>query len=203
MKVSAFDFDGTLTTKDTFIELIRYVHGTRKMYLGFLLFLPVLILMKLRLYPNWKAKQRVFSWFFKGMTLDEFDHYCAAFALDHQSLIRPKGMQAIRDALVEGAKVIIISASIDNWVRPFFSDMGEIVVEGTQIDVRDGVLTGKFLTKNCYGREKVKRLQKHFPYRQTYQLTAFGDSRGDKELLNYADKGYFKPFRGKRQRKAR
>ena len=31
MKIYAFDFDGTLTRRDTFIEFIRYVFGTRRM----------------------------------------------------------------------------------------------------------------------------------------------------------------------------
>ena len=68
MRIYAFDFDGTLTTKDTLIEFIRFSKGIVRLFLGFLLFSPLLILMKLHLYPNWKAKQRVFSWFFKGMS---------------------------------------------------------------------------------------------------------------------------------------
>ena len=66
MRIYAFDFDGTLTTKDTLIEFIRFSKGRVRLFLGFLLFSPLLILMKLHLYPNWKAKQRVFSWFFRG-----------------------------------------------------------------------------------------------------------------------------------------
>lgn len=34
-----------------------------------------------------------------------------------------------------------------------------------------------------------------FPNRSEYYLIAFGDSRGDKELLEYADEGHYKPFR--------
>ena len=52
MKICAFDFDGTLTKKDTFVEFIRYVHGERKTITGFLLHFPVLLLMKLHLYSN-------------------------------------------------------------------------------------------------------------------------------------------------------
>lgn len=76
MRIYAFDFDGTLTTKDTLIEFIRFSKGRVRLFLGFLLFSPLLILMKLHLYPNWKAKQRVFSWFFKGMSLDSFNRLC-------------------------------------------------------------------------------------------------------------------------------
>ena len=55
MKIYAFDFDGTLTRRDTFIEFIRYVFGTRRMLAGILRFAPILVLMKLGRYPNWKA----------------------------------------------------------------------------------------------------------------------------------------------------
>ena len=61
--------------------------------------------------------------------------------------------------------------------------------------VKDGVLTGRFLTRNCYGEEKVNRLNALYPNRQDYHLIAFGDSRGDKELLAFADESHFKPFR--------
>ena len=64
--VAVFDFDGTLTTKDTFIEFIRFSCGKRKFFLGFMLFSPMIALMKLNLYPNWKCKQKVYSWFYKG-----------------------------------------------------------------------------------------------------------------------------------------
>ena len=66
---------------------------------------------------------------------------------------------------------------------------------GTQIEVKDGMLTGRFLTRNCYGQEKVNRILALYPNRQDYYLTAFGDSRGDKEMLAWADESYFKPFR--------
>ncbi|MCR5077924.1 MAG: haloacid dehalogenase-like hydrolase [Prevotella sp.] len=198
-EVCAFDFDGTLTTRDTLLEFIRYVHGGGKMLMGFLLHSHLLVMMKLRLYPNWKAKQRVFSWFFKGMSVSQFEDYCQAFARDSGRLMRPAGLQRIRQAIAEGSDVVIISASIDDWVRPFFDEFGEkIAVEGTRIEVRDNVVTGRFLTANCYGQEKVNRLLARYPYRAAYHLTAFGDSRGDKELLEYADMGYYKPFRSGR-----
>ena len=63
-QIVAFDFDGTLTTKDTLLEFIRYVCGDMAFTIGFLRYSPLLVLMKLGLYPNYKAKQKVFSYFF-------------------------------------------------------------------------------------------------------------------------------------------
>ena len=191
-KVYAFDFDGTLTTKDTLLEFIRFAKGTFAFGLGFLRYAYLLVLMKLGFYPNWKAKQKVFAHFFKGTSIEDFDAICQKFAASSRHLLRPKGIEAIEKALNEGSEVLIISASIDNWVQPFFA---EVKVLGTQIEVTDGKLTGRFLTKNCYGEEKVNRLKAIYPNRQDYHLTAFGDSRGDKEMLAFADESYYKPFR--------
>lgn len=191
-KVYAFDFDGTLTTKDTLLEFIRFAKGTTSFWLGFLRYAHLLVLMKLGMCPNWKAKQKVFAHFFAGMTIEDFDAICQEFAASSRHLLRPKGIEAINQAISEGSDVLIISASIDNWVQPFFP---QVKVLGTQVEVVDGKLTGRFLTKNCYGEEKVNRLKALYPNRQDYHLTAFGDSRGDKELLAYADESHFKPFR--------
>lgn len=191
-KIYAFDFDGTLTTRDTLIAFIRYAKGTSAFVLGFLRHAHLLVLMKLGLYPNWKTKQRVFSYFFKGMRLEDFDALCQQFARDHRQLLRPEGLKTIEQASAEGADIVVVSASIDNWVRPFFRDVN---VLGTQIEIADGKLTGRFLTNNCYGQEKVNRILAQYPDRSEYTLIAYGDSRGDKELLAFADEAHFKPFR--------
>ena len=183
----AFDFDGTLTTRDTLIAFIRYACGTPRFLLGFLLHAPLLVLMKLRLYSNGKAKQRLFSWFFRGMPIETFDTLCQSFASTHRHLLRPETVRLLQQALSEGSEVLVVSASIDNWVQPFFP---AVTVLGTQIEVIDGRLSGRFLTPNCYGQEKVRRILALHPDRSAYRLTAYGDSRGDRELLAFADEAH-------------
>ena len=192
-KILFFDFDGTITTKDTLLEFILYSCGKVKFLLGFLLYSPLLILMKFGLYPNWKAKQHVFSYFFRGMKIDDFDSVCRRFAVDCRYLLRPEAVKDMETAMTEGIKVYVVSASIDNWVQPFF-EFGKVL--GTQIDVINGILTGRFMTPNCYGPEKVRRIKEVLTEpRSHYYIIAYGDSRGDKEMLDYADEEHFRPFR--------
>lgn len=198
-KIYCFDFDGTLTTSDTLLEFIKYAKGRGRFLMVFLMYSPLLVLMKLHLYPNWKAKQQIFAHLFAGMRIEKFDALCRGFAEESQHLLRPKGITLLHEALVAGAQVFIVSASIDNWVRPFFDirNLKGVQVLGTQIEVEDGKLTGRFKSNNCYGKEKVHRIAealKSFE-RSEYEIEAFGDSRGDKEMLAFADKGHFKPFR--------
>ena len=198
-KIYCFDFDGTLTTSDTLLEFIKYAKGTSRFLMVFLKYSPLLVLMKLHLYPNWKAKQQIFAHLFAGMRIEKFDALCRGFAEESQHLLRPKGITLMHEALVAGAQVFIVSASIDNWVRPFFDirNLKGVQVLGTQIEVEDGKLTGNFKSNNCYGKEKVHRIAEALkPFeRSEYEREAFGDSRGDKEMLAFADKGHFKPFR--------
>ena len=191
-KIVVFDFDGTLTCKDSFVEFIRFACGQRAFFLGFLRYAHILVLMLLHLYSNDKAKELVFSHFFKGMSIDDFNTLCQKFALSHSYILRPEGIKTLRQAEEDGAEVLIISASVDNWVSQFFPS---VRVLGTQIEVNDGYVTGRFLSNNCFGKEKVNRLLALYPNRSDYHLTAYGDSRGDKEMLAFADESYYKPFR--------
>ena len=121
MTIHAFDFDGTLTRRDTLIEFIRYVKGNKEFLIGFLKHLHLLILMKIGIMPNWKTKRIIFQYFFGGMTLEKFNEYCEKFAKEKASLLRKKGMAAVNKAMMDGDQVVIISASIENWVEPFFT----------------------------------------------------------------------------------
>ena len=165
---------------------------------------PLLVLMKFKLYPHWRVKQKVFSRCFGGITVERFNDYCRLFAEKYRStVLRPAGMEAVWQALGEGAVVMIVSASVDNWVRPFFNDVlpsssgqGTLLVLGTQVEAADGRLTVRFMGRNCYGAEKVCRISAMLPaLREDCYIVAFGDSRGDREMLQYADEAHYRPFR--------
>lgn len=59
-KIYCFDFDGTLTKKDTLIEFIKFSMGKTRFLMGFLLYSPILVLMKLHFSPTGK-RSRLFS----------------------------------------------------------------------------------------------------------------------------------------------
>lgn len=202
-----FDFDGTLTNKDSLIEFLRFSKGDAYTFCLFLIYSPYLILMKLGLYSNQKAKQKIFSFCFKGMLIRDFDTICKNFAESRADLLRMEGLREIERIMEQHAKTMVVSASIRNWTSPLLGtcfnitdhlDSKGIMVIGTEIEVIDGRVTGKFSTPNCYGPEKVNRIKSIIPNRNDYHIVAYGDSNGDKELLEYADESHYKPFRNGR-----
>lgn len=197
-RIAVFDFDGTITRKDTLIEFIRFTKGSVPLYWGLLLHLPWLILMKLHLYDNSKTKERVFSYFFKGMSLEDFDQLGQAYYNTQATILfHPDASQKIGEHKREDDKIVILSASIENWVRPFASALQAEGLLGTQAEVIEGKLTGKFATPNCYGAEKVRRLKEWLMHNEIENpyIIVYGDSRGDKELLQFANESYYKQFK--------
>ena len=188
--IAVFDLDGTLTTKDTLLEFIKFACGVPRLYWGFLLFCPILILMKLHLFPNWKAKQMIFSHFFKGWEYNDFKAKGQLFANEIEKMENRKMLEKLNGHLNHSDVVYVISASIFEWVQPWCEKIGVSRVLATQIEVdANGIISGRFATKNCYGKEKVRRLLEVEPERRSYILYAYGDSRGDKEMIAFSDYG--------------
>lgn len=195
MTLTLFDFDGTITTDDSLIKFIRFVVGDVKTVFGMLLLSPMLITYKLKLIPNYKAKQWMLSYFFKGMKEQQFLKVAEEYSLKHiDTILRPKAMEKIAWHKEKGHKVVVVSASIECWLKPW-CEKNDLDLIATKIEISDGLVTGRFLTKNCYGIEKANRVKELYDLNDYDYIYAYGDSRGDKELLELSDENFYKPFR--------
>lgn len=185
--IAAFDFDGTITTKDTLFDFIQFYHGLFKLGVGLLVLSPMLALFKIGLIKNSTAKQLMFSYFFKGQNMEVFNQKCQAYIHRINEILNPEITKKIDFHKAEGHQIVIVSASITNWIKPWAYKKGFERVIGTEIEVNNNIITGRFATPNCYGKQKALRLSKIYPKRNEYILYAYGDSSGDSELLAMAD----------------
>ncbi|MGM9714518.1 MAG: HAD family hydrolase [Prevotella sp.] len=183
------DFDGTLTLRDTLFEIIAFNVGHVALLWCLLVLSPWLVLMKLGLYSNQRAKERLLYSVFRGMSHDSFAEMSVRFARSCRGRIMRHDLLSLLQSEAEGgAEVIVVTASPAVWVRPFVPGF---TVIGTEMEFDDKGFTGHFSTPNCYGPEKVRRVLDYKPdilsRRANYHITAYGDSRGDREMLEYAD----------------
>ena len=72
MVLAIFDFDGTITNRDSFRHFLQYAVKKPVFYRGLILLSPVLLGYVLGFVPNNIAKQRVFAHFFGGWTTEKF-----------------------------------------------------------------------------------------------------------------------------------
>lgn len=187
-----FDFDGTLTKKDTLLAFIVFTHGWPRTLLGFLLLSPYIIGWKLSLINNQYAKERLLRYFFGGEPRTSFDQRCLAFAAQELTqLIRPEASRLIAQYKQSGERMIVISASPENWVSPWCKSQ-ELECIASRLEYKDGRLTGKIDGANCHGAEKVRRLRDIVSVEDYATIIAYGDSGGDRELLALAHEKHYR-----------
>ncbi len=137
-RIAFFDFDGTITTKDTLLELIKFQKGKTYFYFGFLINFPMLIAYKLRLISGHQAKQAILRFFFNHTPYSAFRDQCERFALSVlPGLIRPKAIKEINTLLNTGIEVVIVTASVDAWIKSWSDTFGVPLIT-TLLEVKDG-----------------------------------------------------------------
>ena len=192
--LALFDFDGTITVSDTFMEIIKHQKGAMRFYLGMIILSPVLLLYKTKLIRNWRAKEIVLTFFFRGMTVAEFQQKCDEFIHDKLPyLIKKEALLKIDFHKNQQDRVVVVSASPRNWIEGWCKKMG-IELIATELDVREGQITGKLKSLNCYGQEKVNRINAHLVLDDYETIYAYGDTHGDKPMLALAHHAFYRTF---------
>ncbi len=194
-KIAFFDFDGTITTKDTLLEIIKFLKGKSFFYLGFLLHTPWLVAYKLNWVSNDLAKQKILIYFFGGMGAQIFQEKCDLFAVNViPDLVRPGALKEINELRKQGFEIIVVSASAGNWIRKW-TDTNCLQLIGTKLEVKNGLITGRIEGKNNHGVQKAVNIKDHWNLKDYDEIYVYGDSRGDRPMMELATRSFYKPFR--------
>ncbi len=194
-RIAFFDFDGTITTKDTMLEFFKFSKGKTRFYLSFALYSPVLVLFKLKLVPRQYVKQLMLGHLYRNTPLTEFQKLCDRFADEKiPALIRPKALKEIQKLRDAGAELVVVSASAENWVQKWCAD-NEIPLIATRMEILNDKISGKLNGINCHGDEKVRRIREKYQLENYDEIFCYGDTEGDKPMLALATFPFYKPFR--------
>jgi phosphatidylglycerophosphatase C len=188
--IAAFDFDGTLTRRDTLIPFLARV-SLGRLIAAIMLAAPALIGYALNLWPRGRAKQTLCSAALRGKpraTLTAIAH-----AWVDNIALRPHSLERLKWHQAHGHHCVLISASLDVYLEVVAERLGfdDLLCTGLAVDAQNRV-TGKFAGPNCWGPEKVLQLQKRFGPPSGYELYAYGDSLGDRWLLDVAQHAWFR-----------
>ena len=192
--VAYFDFDGTITTRDTLVPFILYVVG----YSRFILKLPVILIIivayLLKIINNEEAKERFLILMIKGISRNYLEKKAREFALlKLDKYINTNIYNKLEYHAEHKHSIIIVSANLAIYLRYWVKKHYLSGVIATEIDFNNNLATGKLKTKNCYGVEKVHRIRSYLQdnskiYAYSY---GYGNSRGDHELLDFVDEPYY------------
>ena len=193
-KIAFFDFDGTITRKDTMLEMVKFSHGATAYYKGLARISPTLVGLQLGFISAQQAKEKLLQQFYANYSVAAFDAICETFTEQVMpTLIRTDALQCIQQHRAEGTTVVVVSASAENWIAPWCRQQ-QIAFIGTRLQQINGKLTGKLEGNNCNGKEKVSRILLSYDPALYDVSYGYGDSKGDREMLALVQRPFFKLF---------
>ena len=194
--VVAFDFDGTLTVRDSFTAFLRWRRGPFAYAAGWLRLAPALVRYLLDR-DRGRLKAAAVRVYLRGLQRTELDREARRFADEVSSFFRPDALQAWEHHGQDGDRRVIVTASPEETVRPFAEALRADDLLGTRLafDARHRV-AGGFTGGNCRGEEKVRRLRERFG-EDVRLAAAYGDTGGDLQMLAIADRPGWKVFKGR------
>ena len=192
--IAFFDFDGTITTHDTMLELARFTSGNLRYLLGMTKLSPWLVAMKISMVSKKTAKEKLLSYFFGGMSIQEFDENCRLFSMQRlPSLLKKEAMAAIEGHMAAQTPVVVVSASAENWVAPWCRQ-NKLQCIASRLELKNEKITGKLAGKNCNGIEKVSRIKEFFNLADFSNVYCYGDTSGDTEMLAIATYPFYRCY---------
>ena len=191
--IACFDFDGTITTADSLRDFVIFTIGRGRFVSSVVRASPWLIGLLLGVCDRGTTKMRFLKTTVAGMSASELEDKAVQYALHRlPDLIRPEMLVRIEEHRRRGHRLVLVSASPSLYLKHWAANNGFDTVLATELEFREGLVTGSLATPNCWGPQKVLRLQQWFAGSQPQTMYAYGDSRGDREMLALANYGWLR-----------
>ena len=192
--IAAFDFDGTITTKDTFVPFLYRAFGYRRTLKAFVQNFPAAMHAGNKFFDRDIYKERVVHALFSGESVERLSKLGVRYAGTLKPLFRFDALQRIEWHKSNGHRCILVSASLNLYLEEVARILGFDDTLCTTLSCNQEIFNGFLQGGNCRCMEKINRLQLLLGDLKSYEIYAYGDSAGDREMIAAADHSYFLPF---------
>lgn len=192
MNLALFDFDGTITDRETFPLFVRYAAPALRVAVGSVALMPLVAGYRLGIVSGSRLRSVVARVAFTQVAAAQVNAAGERFARDLlPTMLRPEAMQRIDWHRARGDAIVVVSGAFDCYLAPWCRQQG-LDLETSTLEQRDGWLTGRYRGAQCVGAEKARRVRERFDLRQYDEIYAYGDTPEDGELLALAGMRYYR-----------
>ncbi len=194
MELALFDFDHTVTTCDTYGRFLREVASPAQRSQAWLKVGPWLLAYRLKLISAERIRARATRLAFQGRDADDIARHAAGFASEFlPGVVRPEMHDRIHWNQRHGHTVVIVSGSLDLYLRPWCEQRGLQLV-CNRLESHAGCLTGRYADGDC-GPRKADHIRRLYDLSRYARIHAYGDSVEDHPMLALAHERW---YRGRR-----
>lgn len=192
MILALFDFDGTITTRETMPDFIRYSVSRRRLLLGQIILAPLVIGYKFGFISGSLVRRVIVRFAYTGMSRENLSVLGKGFATGYlPKVLREEAMQRIMWHKRNGHKVVIVSGGLDPYLAPWCKKHG-VELLCSSLEHRNGRLTGHYKGEQCVLAEKARRVCESYKLELFSAVYAYGDTQEDNDMLSIATNPYYR-----------
>ncbi|MGE4350785.1 MAG: HAD family hydrolase [Bdellovibrionales bacterium] len=180
-KIAIFDFDGTLARHDSLLPFLLAAAGWPRCLMAAVLSSPAFLFA-----PQGADRRTRFKEAWLKRSLKGLNPSTLGAAVDRMRRW-PQWMasaQALREHHAQGHHILIATGSLDLYIREMLGDLPYDGILATEMEVKDGLLTGEMASGNCTRDRKAERvkayLQSHGPFEESW---AYGNAPHDLPMM--------------------
>ncbi|MFO7810932.1 MAG: HAD family hydrolase [Candidatus Delongbacteria bacterium] len=193
-KIVFTDFDGTYIKGDSYLMSLFFLGGWKRFIRNSGIFLLSVLEYSFNFITRNEVKRRSYELTYKNLNIDDININIERFV--KKLRVFPQVQNKIEELKAEGYKIIAVTASPDIYMTYISHRFGFDACICTETERTGKMLTGKLKRKNCNYSEKVRRIKESDFYTEDSHIIALGNSRGDKQMLEFADEYYFVDTKG-------
>ncbi len=192
MDLALLDFDGTITRSDTFTPFIFFSASKVRVLVGSVLLGPMILGYKLGWISGSRMRSAIVRLAFWGRNPEQVRALGVEYSRTRLArTLRPEMLDRIRWHRERGDTVVIVSASLAVYLKPWCDDLGVEVI-GNELEQNGRLLTGRYTNGDCSAQEKATRVRARYDLTRYPVIYAYGDSPEDRELLELAHERFFR-----------
>lgn len=190
--LALFDFDGTITSKDTFTAFLHFALGRGRLATGKVLLAPLVVGYKAGWVQGGTIRTAVSRFGFMGADEDAVRASGARFAAEFlPAVMRASMLERLEWHRGRGDRIVVVSASLDVYLAPW-CDANGLELICTELEFRGGRATGRYRRGDCSGERKTARIREACDLAAYAEIHAYGDTREDLPMLAVAHHKYYR-----------
>lgn len=192
MDLALFDFDGTITTGESFGPFVKAVAPRWRVRIGGALLAPLVIAYRLGWVSGIVVRAAVVRVAFRGLDAADFDQATLSFTGSYlPTVVRPEALARIAWHRSRGDRVVVVSGAFSEYLRPWCDAQGLELV-ASSLERRDGRLTGRYAGAQCVLDEKIRRVREACDLAAFERIHAYGDTPEDLPMLALAHERHYR-----------